>query len=522
MDWPLTPTKTMGTAIAIIRYFKDMYDVAWSNPSNGAVPTYNSTSHKLEMVVPTPPTGKADKVAGAINGHLATLDGTGNLTDSTISVSDLPVLVGGKIPNSYISNYAITDTFVVASQAAMLALSSAEKGDVAIRTDESKSYILQGTDPAILANWVWLQTPVDLVTSVAGRTGNVVLSAGDIASGILATAQLGSGSASSSTFLRGDGAWSSTLVAASGATTFTVKAGPTQSTTNLQEWQDGSGVAQSLITNTGLALNFQFSGGAINFRTQGTTNGSSISSSSDGEQLTIATTRGGTSGHLNLNPVGQLKISPSSDGSSTGTVIGVSYAKTYNQTGNAGSVDFKIVRTETALGSNPHRFLDFYAGVAGTTAIWSVGNDGHVRWSTDVGFLRAGTNKLTLSNGASGRSDLELRILYIGTGADGQWGNTTGHMALKSTAKIEWSSTTNATAAKDVGLERVAASILKLTDGGTGYSRFVIGAPNSAIADANLGAGSLSFYMNEAGNLLTVKVKYADGTTIKTGTIPVA
>lgn len=57
----------------------------------------------------------------------------------------------------------ITSTFVVASQAAMLAL-VAEEGDVAIRTDESRSYILRGEDPSVLANWEWLRTPVDEVT----------------------------------------------------------------------------------------------------------------------------------------------------------------------------------------------------------------------------------------------------------------------------------------------------------------------------------------------------------------------
>ena len=49
--------------------------------------------------------------------------------------------------------------------------------------------------------------------------------------------------------------------------------------------------------------------------------------------------------------------------------------------------------------------------------------------------------------------------------------------------------------------------------------RVIDSAPNSAIADAELPASSSSFYLNEAGNVLTVKVKYADGTTIKTGTI---
>jgi hypothetical protein len=52
--------------------------------------------------------------------------------------------------------------------------------------------------------------------------------------------------------------------------------------------------------------------------------------------------------------------------------------------------------------------------------------------------------------------------------------------------------------------------------------RVIMNAPSSAIADADLPASSLSFYLNEGGNTVTVKAKYADGTTIKTGTIAIA
>ena len=50
---------------------------------------------------------------------------------------------------------AITDTFVVASEAAMLAL-TAQRGDVAIRTDINQTFILTADDPSILGNWALL------------------------------------------------------------------------------------------------------------------------------------------------------------------------------------------------------------------------------------------------------------------------------------------------------------------------------------------------------------------------------
>ena len=82
---------------------------------------------------------------------------------------------GGKVPTSQLPDVAITNTFVVASQAAMLAL-TAQTGDVAVRTDLNKSFILTAEPAATLGNWQELLTPTDSVLSVDGRTGAVTLS----------------------------------------------------------------------------------------------------------------------------------------------------------------------------------------------------------------------------------------------------------------------------------------------------------------------------------------------------------
>ncbi len=87
-----------------------------------------------------------------------------------------------KIPSAQLPAIAISDTFVVASQVAMLAL-TAQTGDLAVRTDENKTYILQGTDPSILGHWQELLTPTDAVTSVNGYTGVITLTTTDIAEG---------------------------------------------------------------------------------------------------------------------------------------------------------------------------------------------------------------------------------------------------------------------------------------------------------------------------------------------------
>ncbi len=46
----------------------------------------------------------------------------------------------------------ITDTHVVNSEILMLAL-TANTGDVCVRTDLSKTFILRGTDPSLLSEW---------------------------------------------------------------------------------------------------------------------------------------------------------------------------------------------------------------------------------------------------------------------------------------------------------------------------------------------------------------------------------
>ncbi|MBO9586635.1 MAG: tail fiber domain-containing protein [Flavobacterium sp.] len=84
----------------------------------------------------------------------------------------------GKIIGTQLPSVAIKNTFVVASQTAMLAL-IAETGDMAIRSDVNKSYILKGTNPALISDWQELLTPPDAVTTVFGRNGTVTSQTGD-------------------------------------------------------------------------------------------------------------------------------------------------------------------------------------------------------------------------------------------------------------------------------------------------------------------------------------------------------
>ncbi len=101
--------------------------------------------------------------------------GTVATLDSGTGAGDVPVLDGsGKLNTAVLPALSVTDVFVVASQAAQLAL-TAEEGDVAIRSDLNKSYIHNGGTAGTMADWNELLTPTDVVLSVDGRTGVVTL-----------------------------------------------------------------------------------------------------------------------------------------------------------------------------------------------------------------------------------------------------------------------------------------------------------------------------------------------------------
>ena len=114
---------------------------------------YNNLTNKPAVAI-------AATEKGAPNG-VATLDG------------------GGKIPAAQLPLLALADVFVVASQAAQLAL-TAQEGDVAVRSDINRSYIHNGGAAGTMADWQELLTPTDAVLSVAGRTGAIVLAIADI------------------------------------------------------------------------------------------------------------------------------------------------------------------------------------------------------------------------------------------------------------------------------------------------------------------------------------------------------
>lgn len=135
--------------------------------------TLNSTSVGLGNVNNT--TDAAKPISTATQTALNLKE---NVSNKNIANGYAGLGADGKLISNQLPAIAITDTYIVNTQASMLAL-TAETGDVAIRTDLNKSFILQGATASVLGNWQELLSPTGGATSVFGRTGAVVANAGD-------------------------------------------------------------------------------------------------------------------------------------------------------------------------------------------------------------------------------------------------------------------------------------------------------------------------------------------------------
>jgi hypothetical protein len=129
-----------------------------------AAPTGSVSLNSQKITNLATPTSSGDAVSlGYITGQKGVANGLAELDGD------------GLVPTHHLPALAITTTQVVNSQANMLAL-TAQVGDVAVRTDVNKSFILTATPASTLGNWQELLTPTDSVLSVDGSTGAISLS----------------------------------------------------------------------------------------------------------------------------------------------------------------------------------------------------------------------------------------------------------------------------------------------------------------------------------------------------------
>lgn len=143
----------------------------WAPVAAGGVTSVNGQTGDVTLSIPDGYTDSdADlRVAAGIAAVKGQADGLASLDSN------------GKLPTSQLPALAITDINVVNNQGEMLSL-DAQKGDVAVRTDDGKTYLLTSDSPGMLVDWVEV-TAAGAVTSVNGQTGNVSLSTSDVSEG---------------------------------------------------------------------------------------------------------------------------------------------------------------------------------------------------------------------------------------------------------------------------------------------------------------------------------------------------
>ena len=84
-----------------------------------------------------------------------------------------------KIDESQLPKITVGNVYAVSSESEQLAL-SASKGDVAVRSDENKSYMHNGGSAGNMTDWTEIKTPTGEVFSVNGKKGDVTINITDI------------------------------------------------------------------------------------------------------------------------------------------------------------------------------------------------------------------------------------------------------------------------------------------------------------------------------------------------------
>jgi hypothetical protein len=140
------------------------------------------------------------------------------------------------------------------------------------------------------------------------------------------------------------------------------------------------------------------------------------------------------------------------DTASSGTIVGMQFAPTHNQSGTAGTTNLLINRTETALGSGSHYFADYQVNSSSVAYLKNNGDMGFENWqspSRNIEIVPAA------SRWAFGQTGFGERI-RISVAADGGLGLSANH-------KLSWSNTAdNSGATEDTILYRDAAATLAL------------------------------------------------------------
>lgn len=421
------------------------------NETKTGILTFNNSP-----IVPTPTTtGQA-----ANKGYVDALEVF--VSNTYIQQADRGVTVasleGGKIPNSQLPAMVITETFVVNSQAAMLALSAAEQGDVAVRTDIDKSFILVSGSPSILANWQELLSPsVQNTDQVPEGTTNLYFTNARARQAVSAS---------------GDLTYNSTT----GVFGYTT---PPAVTSVSASFPVGSPIAVSgsPITSTG-TLAFSFTGGAADYIT--------------GDGLSVA---------LNKAAVGLANVDNTSDLSkpiSTATQTALN-----DKAPLFSPALFGTPTTPTApIGTNTTQ-------IASTAFVNQAAN---VAFNADTAakFIRDGGNSPagTLNIGTNNNNAVSFQVNGSSVGAflttgnwrinNNVWQNSTtsnnGTITLGVTGTVIASNKANADNVATINNANTSSTGLNIASQNAGTNTFTVSRVGNVVANGQLNVGSLSTF----------------------------
>ena len=193
-------TKKSYTDSAIAKKLNIADSLNYVTPTQLAAKTFDTTSlsNRINLKAPNVDlinlttkvnsnTASITSNTSAINSNTASITANTTAIGLKLDANKVGVANGvaslnlnGLIPNNQIPAISFQSATVVTGEPAMLALNNAVVGSIAIRTDNSKNFVLSALPASTIGNWIELVSPAS-VTSVNGNAGPTVnLAAADI------------------------------------------------------------------------------------------------------------------------------------------------------------------------------------------------------------------------------------------------------------------------------------------------------------------------------------------------------
>ena len=362
-----------SSAVLITGGYIDSTPIGSNVPSTGAFSTLRVTG---TTTLSTALTGILKASAGVVSNATA---GTDYVSPSVLAqpngvatLDSSGYLTTAQIPPIAIVQYLGT----VNSQAAMLALTG-QQGDWCIRSDLGTTWVITGSNPAVIGSWTQLSYPTAPVTSVNTQTGAVSLSYSDVGAAPATTG-------SSILYANGSGGFSNVTI----GTNLSFAGGTLSATT--------TGIVTSLSVASSNGFAGTSSGGSTPILTLSTT----VSGLLKGDGTAISAATAGTDYQSAITATGVLKGAGS--GTVSSAVSGTDYAP------GTSALATGIVKSTTSTGALSIAVVgtDYAPATTGTSILKGNGSGGfsNATSGTDYAPATSGTSLLK-GNGSGGFSN---------------------------------------------------------------------------------------------------------------------